>query len=174
MDTGGWIKADPGQSETESRRRTQTFKEEQMTDQTQERQLVVFTLGSEQYALPIQRVHEIIRYVTPRAVASRQDWVRGVINLRGRIIPIYDLAAHLGIHTTADAGSRIVILDTGSETLGVIVDGVDEVLTVSEEQLERVPTADTAAIDSIAKLGERLVVLLKPELLFGTGELLAA
>jgi purine-binding chemotaxis protein CheW len=67
-----------------------------------------------------------------------------------------------------------VIVDTGTQTLGVIVDGVDEVLTVSEEQLERVPTADTAAIDSIAKLGERLVVLLKPELLFGTGELLAA
>jgi purine-binding chemotaxis protein CheW len=146
-----------------------------MADQTQERQLVVFTLGTEQYALPIQSVHEIIRYVTPRAVASRQDWVKGVINLRGRIIPIYDLGAHLGVGSTPDADSRIVILDTGSETLGVIVDGVDEVLTVSEQQLERVPTADTAAIDSIAKLGERLVVLLKPELLFGGGgELLAA
>jgi purine-binding chemotaxis protein CheW len=145
-----------------------------MLDQTQERQLVVFTLGSEQYGLPIQRVHEIIRYVTPRAVASRQDWVRGVINLRGRIIPIYDLAAHLGIDATADDDSMIVILDTGSETLGVIVDGVDEVLTIEEQQLERVPTADAAAIDSIAKLGDRLVVLLKPELLFSGAEAVAA
>ncbi len=145
-----------------------------MLDQSQERQLVVCTLGSEQYALPIQRVLEIIRYVTPRAVASRQDWVRGVINLRGRIIPIYDLAAHLGLNTTVDADSKIVILDTGTETLGVIVDGVEEVLTVSEHQLERVPTADAAAIEAIAKLGDRLVVLLKPELLFGGAELIAA
>jgi purine-binding chemotaxis protein CheW len=151
------------------------LKEEEMLDQTQERQLVVFTLGSEQYGLPIQSVHEIIRYVTPRAVASRQDWVRGVINLRGRIIPIYDLAAHLGIATTAaDSDSMIVILDTGSETLGVIVDGVDEVMTIEEQQLERVPTADAAAIDAIAKLGDRLVVLLKPELLFGGAETVAA
>ncbi len=145
-----------------------------MPDQAQERQLVVFKLGSEQYGLPIQSVREIIRYVTPRAVASRQDWVRGVINLRGRIIPVYDLAAHLGLPTTADEDSMIVILDTGSEMLGVIVDGVDEVLTIQEEQLERIPTADSAAIDAIAKLGDRLVVLLKPELLFNGGEALAA
>lgn len=145
-----------------------------MSDQPQERQVVVFTLGSEQYALPIQCVHEIIRYVAPRAVASRQDWVRGVISLRGRIIAVYDLAAHLGIDSGADEAGRIVILDTGSDTLGVIVDAVDEVLTISEQQLERVPTADTAAIESIAKLGDRLVVLLRPELLFGDGELIAA
>jgi purine-binding chemotaxis protein CheW len=145
-----------------------------MQDQSEERQLVVFRLGSEQYGFPIQRVHEIIRYVTPRAVASRQDWIRGVINLRGRIIPIYDLATHLGIESTAGVDSMIVILDTGSDTLGVIVDGVDEVMTIAEHQIERVPTADAVAIEGIAKLGDRLVVLLRPELLFGDAEPLAA
>ncbi len=145
-----------------------------MVDQPQERQLVVFTLGSEQYAFPIQDVHEIIRYVTPRAVASKHDWVRGVINLRGRIIPVYDLAVHLNIQAELSDESRIVILDTGSETIGVMVDGVDEVLTISEQQLERVPTTETAAIDSIAKLGDRLVVLLRPELLFALAEPVAA
>jgi len=111
-----------------------------MSEQGLEQQLVVFTLGSERYALPIQRVHETIRYVKPRAVASTQDWVKGVISLRGRIIPVYDLAAHLGVETMAGEDSSIVIVDTGSQTLGVIVDGVDEVLTIDDEQLEHVPS----------------------------------
>ena len=67
-----------------------------MPDASNPRQLVVFTLGTEHYALPIQQVHEIIRYSEPRSVASRADWVRGVISLRGRIVPVYDLAARLG------------------------------------------------------------------------------
>jgi purine-binding chemotaxis protein CheW len=127
----------------------------------------VFTLGSERYALPIQRVHEIIRYVRPRAVASTQDWVKGVISLRGRIIPVYDLAAPLGVETTAGEDSSIVIVDTGSQTLGVIVDGVDEVLTIGDDQLEHVPVADASLVDAVAELGDRLVVLLKPESVFG-------
>ena len=62
-----------------------------MSEGSNPRQLVVFTLGAEQYALPIQQVHEIIRYTEPRSVASRVSWVRGVISLRGRIVPVYDL-----------------------------------------------------------------------------------
>jgi purine-binding chemotaxis protein CheW len=136
-------------------------------------QIVVFTLGTERYALPIQRVHEIIRYIKPRSIASTHPWVKGVISLRGRIICVYDLAAHLGVETTLEEDSRIVILDTGSDTLGVIVDGVDEVLTIEAEQLEHVPVADQSLIDSIAKLDDRLVVLLKPETVFGMGEIAA-
>src|ERR1700759_1369380 len=126
------------------------------------RQLVVFTLGTERYALPIQRVHEIIRYVQPRSIASNQGWLKGVISLRGRIICVYDLASHLGAETTVGEESSIVILDTGSQTLGVVVDGVDEVLTVEDDQLKHVPFADSTLIDTIATLGDKLVVLLKP------------
>jgi purine-binding chemotaxis protein CheW len=138
-----------------------------MSDQGLERQLVVFTLGSERYALPIQRVHELIRYVKPRSISSTQNWVKGVISLRGRIICVYDLAAHLGIESTVGEESSIVLLDTGSQTLGVIVDGVDEVLTIGADQIEHVPVADSSLIDAIAKLDDRLVVLLKPETVFG-------
>ena len=88
---------------------------------------------------PIQQVHEIIRYTEPRSVASRTDWVRGVISLRGRIVPVYDLAARLGIHSELGDDAKIVIVEAGSETAGVIVDGVEEVLTVSDEQIEDVP-----------------------------------
>jgi purine-binding chemotaxis protein CheW len=133
-----------------------------MPDPANPRQLVVFTLGAEEYALPIQQVHEIIRYVEPRSVASRAEWVRGVISLRGRILPVFDLATRLGIETELSEHAKIVIVEVGSETAGVIVNGVEEVLTVTDDQIEPVPGADMTLIEAIAKIGERLVVLLKP------------
>ena len=133
---------------------------------TNPRQLVVFTLGSEQYALPIEQVHEIIRYYEPRSVASRADWVRGVISLRGRIVPVYDLATRLGVPSELTEETKIVIVEAGSETAGVIVDDVEEVLTVQDEQMQEVPGADTTLIDSIAKVDDRLVVLLKSSAIF--------
>lgn len=137
-----------------------------MTDASNPRQLVVFTLGTEHYALPIQQVHEIIRYSEPRSVASRADWVRGVISLRGRIVPVYDLATRLGVPSQLTEDSKIVIVEAGAETAGVIVDGVEEVLTVQDDQIQDAPGADTTLIDSIAKIGDRLVVLLKPSAIF--------
>jgi purine-binding chemotaxis protein CheW len=141
-----------------------------MTDHANTRQVVVFTLGAEHYALPIQQVHEIIRYAEPRSVASRVEWVRGVISLRGRIVPVFDLAARLGVPSELSDNAKIVIVETGSETAGVIVDGVDEVLTVSDDQLETVPGADTTMIEAIAKVGERLIVLLRPGTIFAGPE----
>src|ERR1700761_488118 len=134
------------------------------------RQLVVFTLGIEQYALPIQQVHEIIRYSEPRSVASRVPWVRGVISLRGRILPVFDLASRLGVACDPGAHAKIVIVEAGEESAGLIVDGVEEVLTVLEEQIEEVPGADTTLIESIAKIGDRLIVLPKSSTIFGEPE----
>ncbi len=145
-----------------------------MSEQSVPRQLVVFTLGAEQYALPIQQVHEIIRYAEPRSVASRVDWVRGVISLRGRIVPVYDLAARLGTSSELTEHTKIVIVEAGSETAGVIVDGVEEVLTVTDEQIEDVPGADSGLIECIAKVGDRLIVLLKPSMIFAGAEYAAA
>jgi purine-binding chemotaxis protein CheW len=145
-----------------------------MPDANNPRQLVVFTLGTEHYALGIQQVHEIIRYSEPRSVASRADWVRGVISLRGRIVPVYDLAARLGVPSELSEQSKIVIIEVGSETAGMIVDGVEEVLTVEDEQMQDAPGADTTLIDSIAKVGNRLVVLLKASAIFTEPELALA
>lgn len=145
-----------------------------MPDANNPRQLVVFTLGTEQYALAIQQVHEIIRYSEPRSVASRADWVRGVISLRGRIVPVYDLAARLGVPSELTEHTKIVIVEAGNETAGVIVDGVEEVLTVEDEQMQEAPGADTTLIDSIAKIGTRLVVLLKPSAIFSESDLALA
>jgi purine-binding chemotaxis protein CheW len=137
-----------------------------MSEDTQVRQLVVFTLASEQYALPIEHVQEIIHYSQPRPVASSDDRVRGVLNLRGRIVPVYDLAARLGLSSSVGQESKIVIVETGAEPTGVIVDEVDEVLTVGAQCFERAPAADATLVDSIAKVGERLIVMLAPNTIF--------
>jgi purine-binding chemotaxis protein CheW len=127
-------------------------------------QLVVFSLGSEEYALPIGAVHEIIRFTEPRTVASEDAWIRGVIALRGKIIPIFDLAARIGLG--ASQPGKIVIVESGTGQVGVMVDDVEEVLTVSSDQLEDVPTANRDSIEAIAKIEDRLVILLNPEGLF--------
>lgn len=129
-------------------------------------QLVVFSLGSEEYALPIGAVHEIIRYSEPRAVASDVPWIRGVIGLRGKIIPIFDLAARMGLEPTGSEPGKIVIVESGAAQVGVMVDEVEEVMTVGAEALEDVPTASRESIEAIAKIGDRLVVLLNAEGLF--------
>jgi purine-binding chemotaxis protein CheW len=127
------------------------------------RQLVIFSLGSEEYALPITRVQEIIRYTEPRLVASKTAWIRGVINLRGKIVPVCDLAERLGLGLERSDVAKIVIVETQTGTAGVIVDDVEEVLTVDDAQLEDVPAADAAYVDAIAKLDDRLAILLNPD-----------
>jgi purine-binding chemotaxis protein CheW len=139
-----------------------------MSEEAITRQLVVFSLGDEEYALPIADVHEIIRYTEPRSVASSVDWVRGVISLRGKIVPVYDLASRLGCTAGDDVDERkIVIVEAATQLAGVVVDDVAEVITVDADQLERIPSADEAAIDAIVKLDDRLIVLLSPAGLFG-------
>ncbi|MGA2013867.1 MAG: chemotaxis protein CheW [Solirubrobacteraceae bacterium] len=145
-----------------------------MSTQANQRQLVVFTLGAEHYALPIQSVHEIIRYAQPRSVASRTDWVRGVISLRGRIVPVYDVAARLGIASEVSEHTKIVIVEAGAETAGVIVDSVEEVLTVSDDQIEDAPGADMSMIEAIVRIDDRLVVLLTLGTIFASPELAVA
>jgi len=139
------------------------------------RQLVVFTLGSEEYALPIRQVHEIIRYTEPRSVAAESGWVRGVISLRGKIVPVYDLAARLGLETAEPVeGGKIVIVETATDMAGVVVDDVEEVLTVEDAQLDAVPAAGSPSIEAIAKIDDRLVILLAPEGIFAGDEPAAA
>ena len=134
-------------------------------------QLVVFSLGDEEYALPITQVQEIIRYTEPRAVASEAAWIKGVISLRGKIVPVCELAARLGLHAEVTPNAKIVIVETAGATAGVIVDEVQEVLTVDSSQLDSVPAAGTEFIDAIAKIDDRLVIMLNPEGIFSGVEL---
>lgn len=144
-----------------------------MSRESDDRQLVVFTLGGEHYALAVQQVQEIIRYTAPRSIASRTPWVLGVISLRGRLLPVYDLALRLGLAHGASARdelSKIVIVECGRETAGVVVDGVEEVLTVDAGAIEIAPTADATVIQAIVRSDERLIALLALETLLGPAD----
>jgi purine-binding chemotaxis protein CheW len=146
-----------------------------MSDDAPTRQLVVFSLGDEEYALPISDVHEIIRYTEPRSVASSVGWVRGVISLRGKIVPVYDLSARLGDGgRDADAKQKIVIVEHDDRIVGIIVDDVTEVLTIGSDQVEGIPSAAEASVDAIARIEDRLIVMLSPAGLFGGAAEVAA
>jgi purine-binding chemotaxis protein CheW len=125
-------------------------------------QLVVFALGDEEYGLPITQVQEIIRFSEPRTIPNPHASIRGVINLRGRIIPVCDLKLQLnvGFGEVADEASKIVIVESQSGSAGLIVDGVNEVMTVTEDQLEPEAGSQDGYLNGIAKVDERLIVLL--------------
>jgi purine-binding chemotaxis protein CheW len=142
-----------------------------MSTATDIRQLVVCALGDEEYGIPIGQVREIVRYSEPRPVASDVPWMRGVISLRGRLVPVHDLAARLGVATSPagvrsrspegetrvpPAAAKLVIVATEAEPVGLLVDDVLEVLRVEEAQIEPVPSGE----GEIARVGERLVLLL--------------
>lgn len=121
--------------------------------------VVVCALGAEQYGLPIAQVREIVRYTPPRPVASELPWMRGVVSLRGRLVPVHDLAERLGIGSRSPEhgpSAKLVIVDTADEPVGLLVDDVVEVLSLDEAQVEPVPSGS----GEIARVGERLVLLL--------------
>lgn len=133
------------------------------------RQLVVFSLGAEEHALPITHVQEIIRYAEPSSVACAEPWLRGVIGLRGKIVPVVDLAPRLG--PAADEGSRKnVIVESAGRTAGVVVGEVAEVLAIDDARVETVPAAGAACLEGIVEVGERLVILLAPDALLPGAE----
>lgn len=126
-------------------------------------QLVVFSLHDEHYALPITSVREIIRYTTPGAKGAAAGLVQGMINLRGSVLPVVDLGARLGIECEINDGTRILVVEIPGHTVGLIVDTVDEVLHVAADQIETLSGNEAAMADQIAKVGERLIVLLDTE-----------
>jgi purine-binding chemotaxis protein CheW len=133
------------------------------------RQVVAFDLNDETYGLDIQRVQEIIRYAEPRTVAGADSSIRGVINLRGVIVPICDLKERLGLDRALDAeNAKIVILETAHGAAGLIVDDVEEVVTLDADSLVAVPafTGSAAFVEGVAKVGTRLILLLDADALF--------
>ncbi len=130
-----------------------------------EHQLVVFDLANEQYGVDIAAVEGIIKMQTITAVPRAPQFVEGVTNLRGKVLPVIDLRKRFGLaRGEATKDMRIVVVEMGGATVGIVVDGVSEVLRVSEDAIEPpspiVTTVDSAFIRGIAKVSERLVILL--------------
>ena len=94
-----------------------------MSDATSQ-QLVVFSLGNEEYALPIGAVHEIIRFTEPRMVASDAAWIRGVIGLRGKIIAIFDVAGRMGLEAVSTEPKIVIVESPASARVDVATGAV--------------------------------------------------
>lgn len=129
-----------------------------------EGQVVVFSVLGEHYALPITSVREIIRYTPPNATATAGGLLRGMINLRDRLLPIIDLSPLLGGQIEIAAGSRILVLEASAGALGVIVDSVGGIVQVSADQIAPLPAAASRDLgEQVAAVNGRLVVLIDPE-----------
>jgi purine-binding chemotaxis protein CheW len=134
-----------------------------------ERQLIVFSLHGEHYGLPIASVLEIIRYTPPRVTAAAWGLVQGLINLRGRVLPLVDLSARLGRTLEVSDATRILIVEVANGAVGLIVDTVDGMVRVPTPRIEPIPVAagEDALGDEIAAIDDRLVMLIDPERALG-------
>jgi purine-binding chemotaxis protein CheW len=130
-----------------------------------EHQMVIFNLANEHYGLEIAAVESIIKLQAITRLPRAPQFVEGVINLRGKVLPIIDLRKRFGLEAEAATNdSRIVVVHMNAIEVGMIVDGVSEVVSISSDVIEPpspiVATVDSAFIRGIAKSGDRLVILL--------------
>ncbi|NQW17514.1 MAG: chemotaxis protein CheW [Chloroflexi bacterium] len=142
---------------------------------TAEQQLVVFDLSGEAYGISIESVREIIRLQEITQVPRTPEFVEGVINLRGKVIPVVDLRKRFGLQERdRDSDNRIVNVDIGGHEIGMVVDAVTEVLRISSGSVEPpsnvITTADSGYLRGIAKLDNRLIILLDLEQVLSTDE----
>lgn len=138
--------------------------EEKMVNE--EVQLVIFNLGGETYGIDIASVHEIIRMQAITKVPRTPHFVEGVINLRGKIIPVIDLHKRFNLPQTQETQhSRIIVVEVVGVTVGMIVDAVSEVLRLPVSNIEPPPPVITGAVDTaylrgVAKWEDQLIILL--------------
>lgn len=130
----------------------------------QELQLVIFRLAREEYGLPITKVQEINRLVPITKLPQTPSFMEGIINLRGRIIPVIDLRKRFQL-PEAEQGedNRIIIVEVNGQTVGITVDAVTEVVRLPGASVEPPPPAfilDAEYIHGVGKLDERLLILL--------------
>ncbi|MGQ9524025.1 MAG: chemotaxis protein CheW [Armatimonadota bacterium] len=126
---------------------------------------LTFFLGSEEYGLEILKVHEIIGMMDITPVPRTPSFIRGVVNLRGKIIPVVDLRLKFGMDAVDHTDETcIIVVQANGVQMGIVVDRVSEVLDIAEEEIEAVPSfgaeVDTAYILGIGKTGERVKLLL--------------
>jgi len=129
-------------------------------------ELVVFKLEKEEYGTEIQQVKEIRQMTEVTPVPRSPDFVMGVINLRGKVIPIIDLRVMLGLPPKEqDKATRVIVVDVGESAIGTVVDSVAEVLTLEEIEPPH-PVMEQPWVTGVGKLDERLIVVLDFEVLF--------
>jgi len=135
-----------------------------------------FTLGEEEYAIDILKVQEIRGYDAVTVIANTPDFIKGVINLRGTIVPIVDMRIkfHLGTVEYTQL-TVVIILNLGHRVVGIVVDSVSDVLALSPEQIRPAPelsaALDTRYLTGLGTVDERMLIMVDIEKLMSRSEM---
>ena len=137
------------------------------------KQYVTFLVGDRVYAVNIIMVREIKQWTPTTALPNQPHYMRGVLNLRGTIVPVHDLRARFsGELTEATETHVIVIINIGEQTVGVLVDAVSDIVTVTMEDVRPVPSSvsdmDASAISGLVSNNDQMIALIDLAALFGS------
>ncbi len=137
-------------------------------------QLVVFQLAAEEYAIPISQVKEIIRYNEATKLPDTPDYMDGVINLRGKVIAVIDLAKKFALMVDKNADRQALIVEAAGQEVGLVVDSVTEVMRLEEDAIESANgiAHSNGFIRSIGKVDKRLLIILDLDKLFSQEEMM--
>lgn len=139
-------------------------------------EFLTFTLGSEEYGMDILKVQEIRGYDAVTVIANTPPFIKGVINLRGIIVPIVDLRIKFNLGSVQyDQFTVVIILNLGSRVVGIVVDSVSDVLTLMPEQIKAAPALsaalDTRYIIGLGTVDERMLILVDIEKLMSSSDM---
>jgi len=146
------------------------------SDRQGQRELLTFTLGAESYGIDILKVQEIRGYEPPTRIANAPAFIKGVVNLRGHIVPIIDLRVKLGLgEARYDSSTVVIILNILKRVVGVVVDGVSDVVALPPDAVKPAPdfggVLDTQYIQGLATLGGELLIVVDIERLMGSRDM---
>ncbi len=145
----------------------------------QDNKFLTFKLGEENFAIPILKIKEIIGMMTVTKVPRLPDFIKGVVNLRGKIIPVVDLRLKFGMEERSyDERTQIIVMEiqseNGTKTNGIVVDTVQEVMDIPLENIETPPqygaNVDQEFLKGMGKVKEQVIMMLDVDRIFTTGE----
>ena len=145
------------------------------------REFLTFRLGTEEYGIDILKVQEIRSYEPPTKIANAPSYLKGVVNLRGVIVPIVDLRVKFNcLNDCGEAGINsftvVIVLNVRGRVVGAVVDSVSDVMQLAEQMIQPAPEMSTSIVDTtyitgIANVNERLLILMDIESLMGSAEM---
>jgi purine-binding chemotaxis protein CheW len=143
------------------------------------REYLTFRLGEEEYGIDILKVQEIRGYEQPTRIANAPSFIKGVVNLRGVIVPIVDLRLKFNLGSAEyNDFTVVIILNLGARVVGIVVDSVSDVMELSPDQIHEAPeinsVVDSSFITGLGTLNDRMLILIEIERLMGAAEMALA
>jgi len=149
------------------------------SDKSAAREMIIFLIGEQEFCIDVMSVRELRAWSPATPLAHAPHFVRGVINLRGMVLPIIDLAVQLGLESTEPTSRHaILVVEIGQNTVGLLVEGVSEILTIQSEQIQ--PTPNVAShmskefLSGLVTIDARIISLVEPRALIPDSEQFAA